>query len=97
MKIELDKKHTLYSDSMNIWITRKVMRTKKRSGAKVEEEEVISGYCQDLNHLLNSLKWRKIRGCDVSSIEKLAKVVDEANEQTIKFSKEISKSVMKTK
>ena len=35
MKFDLDKKHIFYSDSMNMWITKKVAR-KKRDGTGEE-------------------------------------------------------------
>lgn len=96
MKIILDKKHTLHSDSMNMWITRKVTR-QKRKGGTGEEDEVISGYHQDLNSLLNSLRNRGLRGIETTSLEALSKKSQENDELIIKFSKEISKKVMSIK
>lgn len=93
MKIILDKKHTLYSDSSNIWITRKTIPTKKDGTLGNEVEEQISGYHADLDSLLNSMRWRKIRGCNVKSIEALAEEIKSIDKEIVKFSKEISKFV----
>lgn len=94
MKIELDKKHTLYSDRMNIWITRKVARKKRGGTGTNEYEEVISGYHRDLDSLLDSLRMKKIRGVDTKVIEEFNDNIKTSSAEIVKFSREISKFVM---
>lgn len=94
MKIILDKKHTLYSDTLNIWITRKTIPTKADGTKGLEREDVISGYHQDMDTLLESLKLKKIRGCDTSKVEEFNDNIKVSSKDIVKFSKEISKFIM---
>jgi hypothetical protein len=89
MEIILDKKHTLKSDSMNIWVTRKESHKKKDGTMTKEIDEEISGYHATLDHLLNSLRLRKIRGVDTTKIEELNKQVHLSDALIVKFSKTI--------
>ena len=97
MKFDLDKKHIFYSDSMNMWITKKVARKKRDGTGEREYEELVSGYHQDLDHLLESLFLRKVRGIDKTKLEDINKEIAQYRKEVVKFSKEISKKIMNSR
>ena len=99
MKIILDKKHTLCSDSMNIWIEKKVTRKRKRSGEAYEDVDVVTGYHQDLNALMDSFERKKVKldAETTKKFEELKEITENASKVRTVFEREISKRVTSIK
>ena len=95
MEIKLDKKHTLKSDTYNIWIESVVTRKRKTTDAEYEDMEIVCGYHQDLNALFDSFERRKIRMSSAKDLLELRKVIEDVASQRRVFEKAVSKAIMK--
>lgn len=76
MKIKLDKKHYLISESDCCWI---VCETKSKSGKPSERR--VSGYVPTFEMAVESYINKKINGSNASEIAQLAKEVEELKEE----------------
>lgn len=66
MNIECGE-YTLKSDSMNMWIEKNYISEKTGK----EASKVVTGYCQDIEHLLKNFCERRFRGSEATSMKEL--------------------------
>lgn len=76
MRIKLDEKHWLNSDSQCYWITTEVKIT-KGSGAGNVVERRTSGYTRTFSEAVNSFVEAHIRQAEIDDFAKLANVMEE--------------------
>lgn len=76
MKIRLDEKHWLNSDSQCYWITTEVKITKGNSAGNVVERRT-SGYTRTFSEAVDSFIESHIRTAEIDDFRKLSKNIGE--------------------
>lgn len=80
MRIKLDDKHWLNSDSQCYWITREVKITKgKGAGSTVERR--VSGYTATFAQAVDTFIEKKIKTAEIGDFSELVKIIDEVKNE----------------